>query len=232
MRWYLAAPFIFSESDRWLAPFVPQDGDELSFQVVPATYDHDRSRKITGLAQWSDYFRHGNTLWREANSGSKQCGMLTCFPQIPIAAGARKLMARSDMPLVAWTFNLGTLYTGAKQLAAKATLRAVDRFIVHSTHEVASYSEWLGLPKERFSFVPLQRATMPIVVPEDEADPFVLSMGSAQRDYRLLFEVLRELRYRAVVVAGPHAVAGLNVPSNVEVLSGLSTQQCHVLVQR
>ena len=111
-------------------------------------------------------------------------------------------------------------------------LRCRDRFVVHSRAEVTSYSEWLQMDPARFEFVPLQRATRDITIEEDSSAPFVLSMGSAHRDYRLLFAVLAELRYPAVVVAGAHAVQGLQVPANVTVRSGLSVEQCHELVQR
>lgn len=238
MRWTLAAPFIHAASDRWLTDFVPNPGNDLRFDAVPADYYHDRSRKITGLDAWRDYARHGNATWRAARTaagaaaGTRRSGIITCFPQLAITVGLRKRMARSDIPLVAWTFNLGKVYPSARRLLARAALPAVDRFIVHSRSEISAYSEWLQLPPERFTFVPLQRATSPITLTEDMDKPFLLSMGSAQRDYRLLFRVLGELGYPAVVVAGSHAVAGLTVPQNVELRSGLSADECFALLQR
>lgn len=232
MDWFLAAPFIQDSADRWLTAFVPNADAAMRFHSIPASYAHDRSREVTGLGAWADYLRHGNAVWRAARQAQGACGMLTCFPQLPIVAGLRKRLALSDMPLVAWTFNLGKLYSGARRRLARAALPAVDRFIVHSRSEVAAYSDWLDMPAARFQFVPLQRAIRSIAFQEDRNSPFVLSMGSAQRDYRLLFGVLAELGYPAMVVAGPHAVAGLSIPPNVEVRSGLSVEQCHELVQR
>ena len=232
MDWYLAAPFIHDSNDLWLTEYVPNEDGHLKFHPVAASYQHDRSRKITGLDQWKDYFRHGGRVWDARLRAGRSSGILTCFPQLPLTIGLRKKIVRSRAPLVAWTFNLGTLYGGPRRHLAKFALSAVNRFIVHSRAEVTAYSDWLGLPASRFQFVPLQRATRDISFDEDRQQPFVLSMGSAQRDYRLLFAVLGELGYRAVVVAGPHAVAGLTVPSNVEVRSGLTAEQCHELVQR
>lgn len=231
-RWTIAAPFIHAATDRWLTAFVPNPDSDLRFQVVPADYTHDRSRKITGAGAWRDYARHGNATWHAAQGERGSSGIVTCFPQLAITVGLRKRLARSDIPLVAWTFNLGKVYPGARRMLARSALTAVNRFIVHSRSEIKAYSEWLQLPPERFTFVPLQRATSPITLPEDLDKPFLLSMGSAQRDYRLLFRVLGELGYSAVVVAGPHAVAGLTVPSNVELRSGLSADECFALVQR
>ena len=238
MHWTLAAPFIHASSDRWLTDFVSNAANDLSFDAVPADYHHDRSRKITGIDAWRDYARHGNATWRAAQAatgagpGTGRRGIITCFPQLAITVGLRKRLARSDIPLVAWTFNLGKVYPGARRLLARTALPAVNRFIVHSRSEISAYSEWLQLPPERFTFVPLQRATSPITLQEDLDQPFLLSMGSAQRDYRLLFRVLGELGYPAVVVAGPHAVAGLVVPPNVELRSGLTADECFALVQR
>lgn len=230
--WYLAAPFIFDADDRWLTAYVPNDDRRFVFHPVPATYRHDRSRKVTGLSAWGDYFGHAAAVWAAKGRTDHSSGVLTCFPQLSITVGLRKRISRTRTPIVAWNFNLGALYSGARRHLATFALSAVDRFIVHSRAEVNGYSEWLGLPAERFRFVPLQRATRPIAFEEDRETPFIVSMGSAQRDYRLLFAVLGELGYRTVVVAGPHAVAGLEVPNNVEVRSGLSAEQCYELVQR
>ncbi|MBC7499647.1 MAG: glycosyltransferase [Herminiimonas sp.] len=232
MNWYLAAPFIQRKSDQWLTRYVPNHDESLKFHSVPAGYTHDRSRKITGFDAWRDYMRHGNAVWRAAGGDTGPRGVITCFPQLPITVGLRKRVAFSNIPLVAWTFNLGKLYPGLRRRLARLALPAVDRFIVHSRHEIEAYSDWLNLPPERFQFVPLQRATRPITFNENKDKPFLLSMGSAQRDYRLLFGVLAELGYPAVIVAGPHAVAGLSIPPNVEVRSGLSSEQCFELVQR
>jgi Glycosyl transferases group 1 len=231
MKWFIAAPFITDSSDRWLTAFVP-DVEGRSFTFVPATYQHDRSRKFTGLSGWADYFAHGSETWRAARASSKRNGILTCFPQLPIVVGLRKRLTRSPIPVVAWMFNLGQLYGGVRRHMARQTLAAVDKIVVHSTAEVMAYSEWLQMPVERFQFVPMQCAAREITFLEDVDRPFVLSMGSAHRDYKLLFMVLADLGYPAVVVAGPHAVEGLVVPPNVQVQSGLTVAQCHALVQR
>ncbi len=230
MDWYLGAPFIHSADDLWLANFVPDTA--IRFQAVPAAYRHDRSRLMTGLGGWADYFRHGARVWDAAKHASTESGILTCFPQLPLTIGLQKRMSRSEIPIVAWTFNVGTLYGGARLKLAKIAFGAIDRFIVHSRAEIGSCSEWLDLPPQRFKFVPLQRAVPDIDIAEDVENPFVLSMGSAHRDYRLLFSVLAELGLPAVVVAGSHAVEGLTVPPNVDLKSGLSESQCRVLLQR
>ena len=233
VHWHVAVPWLHSASETWrLTRFVPNTDGAFEFHVTPAGYVHDRSRRSTGLNEWRDYLRHGNAVWRAARLSEGRRGIITSFPQLPITVGMRKRAAFSPIPLVAWTFNLGQAYPGLRRRLSRAILPAVDRFIVHSSAEVAAYSEWLDLPQERFRFVPFETPARAIELEEDREQPFILSMGSAQRDYRLLFGVLAELSYPAVVVAGPHAVAGLTVPQNVVVRSRLTPEDCFRLVQR
>ena len=232
-EWFIAAPFIHgNDGGPWLTRFIPNEDGSLKFRAVPAQYVHDGSRKITGVKAWSDCFVHANAVWNKLQQASGPHGVVTSFAQLAVSVGLRKRIARSKIPLVAWTFNLGHLHPGVRRGLSRISLDSVDRFVVHSRAEIAAYSEWLNLPAVRFRFVPLQCPTRVIEFDEDRDRPFLLSMGSAQRDYALLFSVLKELEFPAVVVAAPHAVAGLDVPSNVVLRSGLNPDQCFELVQR
>jgi glycosyltransferase involved in cell wall biosynthesis len=216
--------------DTWLQPFVP--GTRHTFQPVPAPYRHDRSRRQTNAAQWLDYVSHGAATWSASRQHPNGAGIITIFPQLALTVGLRKRLSRRTTPLLAWTFNLGGLYGGTKKTVARFALKSVDRFIVHSRREIESYSEWLDIPPDRFRFVPLQRPVSPIVFTEEENSPFVLSMGSARRDYRLFFEVMADLAYPTIVVAGEQALEGLLIPANVKVLHNLSITKCHELAQK
>ena len=140
-------------------------------------------------------------------------------------------MTGCDCGLVAWLFNLGEVYQGTKGKLARFALRRVDCFVVHSRHEIKAYSEWLDLPESRFRFVPLQRAFVEREYAENSDQPFIVALGSAHRDYRTLVEAVRLTGHRTVIVCGPHAVAGLDLPANVNVLSNLSLADCHKLLQ-
>lgn len=231
MRWLLSAPFIERPAiDTWLEPFVP--GTRHTFQPEPARYRHDRSRRQTSTAEWRDYFSHGAATWSANKQFSDATGIITIFPQLALTVGLHKKLSRRKTPLLAWTFNLGSLYGGAKKKLARFALCGVDRFIVHSRHEIKAYSEWLDFPPDRFRFVPLQRPVEPIVFAEEQDAPFVLSMGSARRDYRLFFEVMADLAYPTVVVAGAQALDGLRIPANVTVRHNLHITQCRELAQK
>ncbi|TAJ23881.1 MAG: glycosyltransferase [Planctomycetota bacterium] len=229
MRWAVAAPFTADPaSDRWLTPFVR--GGRHSFVMVPAPPRpswHARAQRASGWLDWLGTWSQGRTAWA-ANAQ----GVITVFPQLAFSVGARQRARAPQRLVVAWCFNLGQLYGGVKRAAARLALARVDRFVVHSRAEVALYAEWLELPQERFRFVPLQRAAIPLEEVEEQRDPFVLAMGSAQRDYATLFEAVRGSRRRTIVVAAAHALAGLDVPANVEVRRGLTAAECRRLAQR
>ncbi len=222
MHWRLAAPFNTDSSDIWLGSFVP--GQAHTFRTTPATYVHDRSRRATGARQWWDYFEHGRKVWNDAAKDGTPCGIITLFPQLAITVGLQKAssLKHRKTPVLAYTFNLGDLYSGPKRALAQLALRSVDLIVVHSRQEVDNYARWLGVPRDRFRFVALQRATRPILHAEELEHPFVLSMGSAHRDYRMFFEVMERLGHRTIVVAGAHAIAGLKVPANIDIRSELS----------
>jgi glycosyltransferase involved in cell wall biosynthesis len=230
VHWILAAPFIFQRGDTWLEPFVPEQRH--TFVAVPARYRHNRSRSRTNSVEWVDYFRHAAATWTASRRSPSPTGIVTCFPQLALAVGLRKAVSRSATPLLAWTFNLGRLYGGVRRGLARFALSGVDLFVVHSRQEVDAYAAWLDVSRDKFRFVPLQRPMLPIRFEEDAARPFVLSMGSARRDYRLFVEVMADLGYPTTIVAARHALAELKLPGNVTVYDQLDLSRCDELAQR
>jgi glycosyltransferase involved in cell wall biosynthesis len=154
-----------------------------------------------------------------------QGGIITVFPQLAATVGLRQRFARKRFPVVAWWFNVGTCYTGVKAWLARNSVKDINRFIVHTRCEAEIYSQWLGLPLERFEFVPLQVAEIPVTYQEETERPFILSTGSACRDYPTLFDAVKKLNLRTVVVSGPRALAGLTIPSQVEAPFDLNKQE-------
>lgn len=193
---------------------------------------HARSTRAAGWRDWTSTWSQASAAWRASRGG-----VITVFPQLAVVAGLhQRIAARHEplvaRPLVAWCFNLGALYGGPRAWIARTALRHVDRIVVHSRGEIARYGEWLGLERDRFRFVRLQRAAIPITEAEDVERPFVLAMGSARRDYATFLEAVRAARLPAVIVAARHALEGLEIPSHVDVRSGLSEDDCRRLAQR
>jgi hypothetical protein len=213
----------------WLSPFVPGDRHQFDFVTVPQTREswHTRKQAMTASSEWVNIWAHASEVWRRQHGG-----IITLFPQTATAVGLRKRLARGKAPVVAYNFNLGQLYGGAKRKLAQIALSSVNRLVVHAHRECQRYADWLGLPRDRFQFIPLQCGTIPITLTEDVDQPFLLAMGSAHRDYKSLFEAVGPLELRTLVVAGPHALQGLSIPRCVEVRSGLPMKECRELAQR
>lgn len=231
MQWILMGSSKGGYDHHWITRFVPATRHR--FFDVHAAYDHNRSRKASSAGQWLDYFGHAFRGIRAARlAGDPAVGAVTVFPQLATATGLLKRLFGMRLPIVAWSFNMGQDHGGLKTRLARLGLQAVERIVVHSRQEIAGYARSFGLPEERFVFVPFSVNVLHPTVAEETGAPFLLAMGSANRDYRCLFEAVRGLDIPLLVVAGAHATAGLDVPPNVEIRSGLTLEECHVLAQR
>jgi hypothetical protein len=216
--------------EAWLERYVPEDRHEFQYALWrgPASPSwHFNQSPRTARGQWADLWRHTQSAWK-----IKKGGIITHFPQVAATVGLKKRLTGEDVPVIAWTLNIGQLYRGVKGLLAKFALSRIDRFVVHSRRECQTYSAWLGIPPKRFRFVTLQRPMFPVQYEEESERPFLLAMGSANRDYPMLFRAVEALDIRTIVVASPHAVEGLRVPACVELRSGLTVDQCRALAQQ
>ncbi len=226
--WRILTPFHSGKQTDWIPDHV--DNPRHAFEVVPADYDHDRSRARSGLRDWADYMKHALRGWF-AGAGGKRIGFVTAFPQLAVCIGLIKALTFSRRPVVAWMFNMGETVPGLRQMLTSFALRRVDTIVVHSTAEVRQYAAWLGIAESRFHFVPLSIDVQTGPSGPEAPDPFVVAMGTANRDYAVLFEAVAALHLRTVVVAGASAVAGLSVPPEVSVMSGLTIGECHALTR-
>jgi glycosyltransferase involved in cell wall biosynthesis len=139
----------------------------------------------------------------------------------------------SHRPLVAWAFNVGRAYGGIQQRLASRAMRRFSRIVVSSRREIEIYSDWLDLPFDRFVFSPFQRPAIPRVAIPDRTNPFVISIGSARRDYRTFCAAMAKLGYPGLIVAAPHALDGIHIPANVRVIpGGLDFDRCREFAQR
>lgn len=229
MDWIVLSPFTRNTDPKWIFEFV--DPTKHTVSAVPATYDHDRSRQSSSASNWVDYLLHGcKGFWRAA-SARRRTGVITAFPQLAlIVALLKKLTGQKNLPLIAWCFNLGRPYDGFKGKVARFCLSSVDVFVVHSSAEIEIYSTWLNLPPERFVFVHLSAAP-PKNAPwqESAGEPYIVALGTANRDYVLLSEAAGKLGYKTIIVSGQYATAHIQPPACVSFQSNLSLAECHRL---
>lgn len=133
--------------------------------------------------------------------------------------GARRPRAPHHL---AFSFNFSRLPNGPKRSVLARLYRSVDRFVVFSSMEKPLYAEFFGIPEERIEF--LHWGIRPPQLPEASSGApvapkdFVLAVGRTGRDYGVLMRAMARIpRCRALVVASPENLEGLDVPSNVEV---------------
>ncbi|MDX2244398.1 MAG: glycosyltransferase [Leptolyngbyaceae cyanobacterium bins.302] len=230
MHWTVAAPFIHDPTvdGDWLLPYVP--GDRHQFTVIPhgtplANW-HNQSSPVTSYQRWFHYLNQGKEAVKQT-----QGGVITVFPQLASTVGIYQRIYRKQIPIVAWLFNVGKCYPGLRRHLARASVKNVSRFVVHSRRECDIYSQWLGISRERFEFIPFQSADIPILFEENTTNPFLVSVGSAHRDFPTLFTVVEKLKIPTVVASGKRALAGLDIPSSVKAPLGIGKQDCMRLTQ-
>lgn len=233
MKWIVAAPFFAKgKQNRWIDDFVTDPA--LQFRkVLPADALedrwHSRSQRGTGLVEWMDYWRHCRKAFKAANGCA---GIITLFPQLALLAALRKRVSGARAPIIAWCFNIGAPPGRLKRLIGRWAFQSVNHFVVHSSREVTLAKEWFGIPERKVTFVPLQKGEMTIRATEDTREPFIVAMGSANRDYRTLIEAIDGTGIPLTIVAAPRCIAHLRIPKNVTHLHDLTHAACLELAAR
>lgn len=216
--------------DRWLPRYIAQGR---SFETEPPHYLHDRSRRNTSLRQWLDYAAHALRAWRRARRHPQgQVGLITTFPQLAVAAGLLNRLTGGRMTIVAWYFNIGKPFEGWRRRLAGFSLRGVSRIVVATTIEADSYARAYGVPRERLMFAPYAAEPLRPAGAEDAAAPFIVAMGTANRDYATLIAAAAPLGIRVVIVSGAHALDGSPPSPMVERRANLTAAQCRALLQQ
>ena len=219
----ILAPF-FTSSAAWIDDFC--DRQDFTFKKQLFLSDqvswHQRGPK-TPLREWWALTKYA----RGAMTWQPDC-VVTCFPQLAIVMAALSILLfwRPKLPLIAWNFNLGHLPTGLKKVVVGFLLRKVDLFVVHSRGEIESYSRLIGVPEQRFRFVPLQKGDVGKMKPSTISGHYIVSMGSANRDYETFVGAIAGTGIKSVVISKREIVEGLPDCAELTKLSGLSADEC------
>ena len=228
MKWAVASPYFETARDKWISDAI--DDSRHDFALIPRIGDdrhwHQANAKAD-FGEWRDRYEQARMAFRVGQ------GVITVFPQLAVAAGLHKGVFRAKRhPLVAWMFNTDGFTSSTKRWGGHAALRNVDTFVVHSTREISGYASLLGMPVEKFDFVPLQYGgVVEFDQPEGQEEPYVFATGSGHRDYKTFFDAVGKLGYRTLVLASDHVLAGLDIPSNVTILEQISRPEIRRLVR-
>jgi glycosyltransferase involved in cell wall biosynthesis len=222
----ILAPFLGPDG-RWIDDFCPRS--DLEFEKAPYLSDFQSWHKrgaTTPLSEWLDHFR----LARRGMRGRCDC-VVTVFPQQALVAAFLLLLKnRWSTRLIAWTFNLGSLPAGWKRHVARIILRRVDRFVVHAKGEITSYAQWLGVNEDRFRFVPLQKGNIEKLNASPISKPYIVSMGSANRDYKTLVEAVLGTGIKTVVISKKEILDSLPEHPDLVKLDGLTQEECNSIL--
>jgi len=231
MHWSVISPWMTNEDkDQWFLQYIDQQ--KHTFSIIPYHFEynwHNRKSKVTSFLEWKKIWSHVSEAEKTIGQDG---GLITLFPQRAAMAGLRKMLFRKKYPVVAWYFNIGRTYPGWKSVLSRSVFQYVDKLVVPSTWEMRQYKEWLQLPDEKFSFAYYQCPLFPIAAEEEEENPFILALGSANRDFKTFFQAVKELGIRTVVVSSDKALEGLSIPQNVEVNNQLTRDDCRLLAQK
>ncbi len=121
---------------------------------------------------------------------------------------------------IAYSFNFPDLPRGLKRRLMTSAFQNISRFIVYSRMEKQLYHEYFGIPLERIDVV-LWSVGTPEVSPQEplESGDYICAIGGNARDYQTLMKAMEKLPdIPLVLVARPHNLKQLNIPSNVKVL--------------
>lgn len=229
MKWSVVAPYFESNRDRWIIDALDTPNHE--FELLPRNGKernwHQSGGATAGVADWYATARQAHSAFKRTNGG-----IITVFPQLAASAGLMKTVRRSDRPLVAWLFNTENIRSFLRRNVARVSLSAVDTFVVHSTNEITGYSSLLGIPAERFTFVPQQfGGQIEHDAPPQASEPYIFATGSAYRDYATLFAAVEKLNLRTLVLASDRALKGVEIPSCVTILEQISRPEIRRLVR-
>ena len=227
--WVVVAAFFEGPDARWLDDFIARDG--LAFRKQPppaavASWHGGRGRR-TGAGAWLSHLRQARRAMR-----GRPDGIIACFPPLAMCAALLKRLGRHKPRIIAYNYNLGSLPGGLRRRLARAVAPQIDRYVVHAPSEVGPYAAYLGIPRDRVRFVPLQRGTIEQARDEDEAAPFALAMGSAHRDYATLVAAVDALAVPTVIVTRRADADALPASPHVTLRSDLSAQDCMDLLAR
>lgn len=192
---------------------------------IPVSW-HQRG-PVTPASEWRENLKY---TWKAIRQDA-DC-IVACFPQLALpAALLLRLTGNSTTRLVAWHFNLGSLAPRWKGWLAGRILSRVDRFVVHASGEIGAYARWLRIPPGSFRFVPLQRGKVEPTGPSPVPKPYIVSMGSANRDYATLVRAVLGTGIKTVIISKKDIVERLPEHPDLVKLHSLTMQECNSILR-
>ena len=167
--------------------------------------------------------------WQAAHSARRRPGavLVSHLPRMAAATNAMRRALCADVPQVAFAFNFTDLPVGWRRRLMVRAFRGISEFVVFSRFEKELYGGYFGIDPDRIRFLPWAMDP-PAPGPENPAGggDYVSAVGGEARDYALLARAMARLPgIRAVIVARPSSLAGIDLPANVTAFTNLPAPQ-------
>jgi glycosyltransferase involved in cell wall biosynthesis len=215
-----------------LTDWIVRDGDwsflrELtragySCQVVGVEITRRYASRIKRvLFLWSGYFLLGLKGYLKSDGND----VVIAYQGVAgLFYGWLQLLWRRPAKLVLMAFffkrRRNRLYNAARWFFTKQALRGVDLVVSYSRQESEHYNRLFRCRERKFVFVPFGincTRLAGLSLPPEEGGNYIFSSGCSNRDYGVLFEAVRGLAVRCVVIAKKYNTRGLRIPPNVDV---------------
>lgn len=140
-------------------------------------------------------------------------------------------------PILVYSFNYTHLPQGLQRKLARWMLPRAHHYVVFSTLEKSLYAQHLGLPAERFEMLPWgvqppTRGQPSSLLGTTDPSPGLCALGSQGRDYATLFKAMRRLPHiRLTAVVNPDNIAGLDIPPNVTIRTGIPLEEAQRILR-
>lgn len=188
--------------------------------------DVDRNFLVLRASSRSRLFRDLKWAWKFFRASKHYDVLLTGSERLAliVALLQRYGRCRRRVPHVLmecmWTLPQGRFARWKRRLLLRCVAPATDRIVVYARHQIDSYANAFGIPKDKFVFIHSHSTLYGAAHPATAGD-YIFSGGYTNRDYPTFFEAVRKLPYRVVVCVGSKTRLGNTIPSNVEVFENL-----------
>ena len=217
MRLAFAIPWF--DRGRWLFAHLPEEYQGELLLAVPEG----------GVGKLPPYLRELFWLWRRGYRLAEYDTIFTWELRCTLAI----LLLRRVQGAKTRVIAVGPILKGRMRRllpVMRPLLRQAERIVCFSSAERKRYASLLGLPAERFVFLPTPW-TAPADVPESSEEGFVLALGQSNRDYGTLFRAVEGIGVPVTVVSadtGPFG--GISAPSNVTVKFNTGHDETNALI--
>lgn len=150
-------------------------------------------------------------------------------------SAAQRLIRRTPVPVIFIDFLISIRrdlrFKRLKKWLYRLAAEGASRVVVQRTCEINAYSQELGVPNEKFVFLPYH-ATVFDTAYEARASGYVFAGGDSDRDYQLLLNAARNVPLPVVIASlRKEQFRGIGIPPNVQIRSAKEREYVQLMAE-